>query len=1001
MAVNKKGGGVNTLASDDEFGLADLGRLEEQYAHEPAAFREMRFRAQRARTAINAIEQLEASSPGTSQLPVFQRQLRNAQYAKANLEPRMALYKQSTRERINEQAVNVIGREYSERAVNSYVASNSNNLEAQVAGAQMAQQGYVPLAQQRSNIMNQMQGLRQESMNAASDYIVGRGVNPASAAVLQGNAAQMKDLAQQLIPITLAMQQLKQQGLDPQGRQRALVNVGDKAAGVLAYNQLEHEMQSGKGLGALSASDLKKKEAEAAEKLIKALNELSNSAGKSGKELEALNKTAEEAAKEFEDISDAKKMGGNSNNGYRAGMAWASVVGQAASLVGNTIQTMGIDQPMAKMANIAGHANIENQKYDMWRAGNEGDMTARLNMAGWKNAAAFGQQLSDNAKWVVGSRITGGVATAIGGGLQVADAISSLPGNIAASKVIKDPNAVQNIAGGFLAAGEGVAMGLIYGRDAADNLSASQAAIAAQAQAMQATKALTHIPGYQLQQYRNHQMGLLKAAQGLGINANPFIDQAGSEGFLNRMSGVLLGGAEMGQLSAFGAANMGSTFSADQAIMAKHYENLALGSSQENMQRMAGFAAAGAQNPLQSTAAMLERAVGSGINSSKALNIIAENTGELVEQTNLRGSAFDTTDTASSLILAALDKTTLNREFASKQAANTFKTEEQWKTNTSTSFAGMVGLARMQKDLGLDYASALGMQNAPTAMWQEWAKQARMGNIDQVRQDMFTQGIDVTNNALFKEDPNKFFSVTGENKVLNQLERGGAGWAFGATQTFADLKQWIGADPKRQAMFTGNVGLFDESTPEWVRQAIKTINQSIATQNGNPMAVRRDMGVGLGWLAAGDATLPGEGELPPGPYSLQQRENMRGEVQRNKAAIVGLQWMAGAGASGTTGALGTWASGEANQALPGENAEQKWATAAAESAASFGQSAIKLDGASGKLLEAAEKLMAYAGTGQMGVLDGLKREVKKMEKKLDSLVNDPTLQKVSKKGQDS
>jgi len=983
MAVNKKDGDVNSLEGSDDFGLADLGRLEQRHANEPAVVRLMKQKAEFAKRVIGAVNTV---SPEAQQDPTrpWAKMLAESQSTIQKLTPRMELHAAASADRFNQQATNIIGREYSERAINSNVNSSRHSLEAQVAGQAMASQGYTALAGSRQNIMNQMQGLRHESMQAAGSYMTPQGVNPDSANTLQFNSYLMKDMAQKLVPITAAMAQLKDQGLDPQSRQRALINTGDKAAGLLSYNKLENEMASGKGLGSLSASDLRKKEAEAAEKLIKALEELRGAAGKTSEELEGLHKNAEDAAQQFEDLGEARKMGGG-GGGYRAGAAYASAVAQLANLVGNTIQTMAIDQPMAQMANIGGYANIENQKYDSWRAGNEGNMTERLNMAGYSNAAGFGRSMADRAGWVIGSRVVGGAATAVAGGLQLADAVTSGTQNTAWSKVgIKDANTVQQTANAGIALGEGLANTAIYGKDAIQKISTSQAEIAGNLQAMNATRSLTHISGYQLQQYRDHLMSLNQGAQGLGDQAGNFIDQAGSSAFIDRMTGVGLGSREMGSLATFGSANMGSMFSADQAIRAKHYENQGWGSSQENMQRMAGFAAAGSQNPMQTMEKMLERAVGSGINSSKALNIIAENTGQLVEADNMRGSGFDTSDAITRAILGAVDKGNTNKEFAVRQAAETYKQEEDFKTNSSTSFAGMVAVSRVQKDLGLDFNSALSLQTTSPAMRATWAKMAGEGKMKEVMQQMRNQGIDTSTSDLFKSNPNEFFKKDAAGMLLTQVERGGAGWATTAAQSFPELWKWRSENGENAAIFRGEQG--DENAPDWVKKSLLALNQSIrnTNKNANPLAIRRDMDRG----GTGRAVLPQEGDMRQDAFGLTQEERSLGERQRNVAMQQGMKTIGAGSGSGTTGALAVATSGRINQALPGADAEAKWAEAAAKSAADFGASAVKLDNASGQLVIAATKLIEFSGAASAGKLDlGFTKKLKEIESKMGKITD--------------
>ena len=996
MAVNRKGKGVNTIDEADDFGLADLGRLEEQYATEPAAFREMRLRARKARTGIDAINAIEEGQPGSIANPKLPwgKELFNYQKVKASLEPRMALYKESTRERINAQAVNVVGREMSERSINSYIHSNSNSLESQAGGMNAASQGYNSLAERRGNIMNEIQGLRQSSMAAAGGYIGNHGVNAPNQGTIQENAGRMKELAQQLVPITLGMQQLKQQGLDPEGQKRSLINMGDKASGVLSYNKLEDEMRSGKGLGALSDKDLRKKEAESAEKLIKALDELRNSAGKTKDELEALNKNAQDASKEFEEMSEARSIGGarQGDSGAKVGAAYLSAVANVANLVGNTIQTMAINQPMQQMGNIGGYANLENQKYDMWKAGNEGNMTERMNMAGWGNAGEFGKQMANRAGWVVGSRIVGGVAATAAGGAQTFDAVTSAAQGTGVSKLgLKDATAVQQVAGGIQATGEGIAMTLIQGNDAVKKLSTSQAELQGNLAAMGTTKQLNHISGYQAQQYRDHLMGLRGSAMQMGAErGGEFIDQVGGSAFMDRMAGVGLGSAEMGRLSQFGAQNMGSMFSADQAIKAKHYENLGLGSAQENMQRMGTFAGAGSQNPMQSMEKVMERAVGAGFkDSSKALTIIADNTGQMVERSNMAGSGFDTSDIVSKLILGAVDKSNTNKEFAATMAAGTYKTEEDIKTNTSTSFAGRMSTKRLQLDLGLDYKSSLAMQSTSTDMWRSWQEQAKNGKMDEVKQQMWNKGINYETSELFKKDPQAWFKKLSEDKVLTQVERGGSGWASGATEDFAMLQAWANKSKENQKIFMGQDAAGELKAPAEIRQALLKLNQNVTLSDPtkSALASRADLGVSMGFGDINTSTLPKEGAAPQNAFGLVQEDASLGDRQRIAAAKQGAQVLgAGKEFSGTTGASGVTASGRVNQALPGQNAEAKFAEAAAKSAADFGASAIKLDNASGKLVEAANKLIAFAGANKMNTEDfDTKRKIKELEEKLPDL----------------
>jgi hypothetical protein len=1000
--------GVNESSGGGDFGLSALGRAEKQHSTRPANVRHLERRAQ-----IAEEEELEHydrvnSKPALVYDPKWKAKHDVILQQKKRIADQIGLSGAASSERLNTQLVNAIGRDYSERAIGSYVRKESNSLGMQVAGGAAAQQGYSRLMETRGNIVEQMSGLRQESMNIARSAIGPDGMGQDARANLEFNARLMKDLGQKLTPIDIGLSQLKRQGLDPDGQMRSLVGTTDKAAGLLAYNKIEDEMKSGKGMGALSAVELKKKESEAAEKLIKAMDALHSAVGATSDEMKILNKNAEEAAKDFEDTRDARKIGppGSGDSGYKQGAAWGSIVANVASLVGNTIQTMAIDQPMAVMGNIAGYANLENQKYDMWTRGMEGNMTDRLNSRGWENAKAFGQSMATRAGVVVGSRIVGGAAATVAGGLQTFDAATSVEAGTLTSKLgLHDANTIQTLGSGIQATGEGIAMTAISGKDALQKISTSRAEIAANLQAMSVTKELNHVTGYQMQQFRDYQMGLMGAGAELGgglgeeSRASKFLDKAGGADFMGRMKGVGVGTMEFAQLAHYGATNMGSTFDADMVLRAKRNENMGWGTAQENMQRMTGFATAGSQNPQQSFEKVMERAVGSGINSSKALGIIAENTAQMVQQDNMKGAQADTSESLAKLILGAIAPGAHNQEFAVQAATEAYKGEEQWRTNTSTSFAGRIAVGRLQKDLDLDYGSALKLGGIDSSVLAEW--QDRMekdpANRDAILKEAFSKGIDLSKSKLWNKDAKGFLETANQDKTINEVEAGGTGFGWGATGKFAGLKKWIEEDPKdsatrqlREQMFMGVRGkdgrlhesdlLQDPSTPQSVRDAM------LALARTKTLDERRAMGVNLHYSAAGDAVLPDDFAQRKDFYGEGVREKSRGARNQVDAAYEGGKTITGdADFKGGKGITGTAVTGDIHQASAGPEAQARFAEAAANAAHDFGASAHALNEASGKLDRAAQKLLDWSGGSKLDKIEDVQKDIAKLQTTIDAL----------------
>lgn len=977
MAVNKKGGGVNSL-DDSDFGLAELGRLAEQNEREPSSFRQLRLRARNARVAMKAMNRMEELEPGVKDLPFFQDEYAKHERAKTRLQPRMSAYKESMRERLNTQAVNTIGREFSESRINSYVAQNINGQSAQTAGMNLASQPYSSLSQTRQNIMGQMSNLRQESVNAAGEYIQNRGVNPNSASTLRNNAVEMKVLAQQLVPITAAMQQLKQQGLDPQGRQRSLIQMGDKAQGILAYNNLESDIRNGKGLGAFSKGELKEKESEAAQKLIKALDELRNSVGKTEKEMESLTKKAEEAGDDLDKISKAKGMSGSGGGGQTVS-AWGSVISQAANLVGNTIHTMGVAQPMQNMANIGGYANLENQKYDQWRAAVGGDMTSRMGLAGWSNAKSFGKTLANREGVVVGSRIVAGVATMAGGIAQGADAVSSAP----QGKLFGTAHSVTDLGSAALTTGEGLAMGLVSGKDAYQKTSTSAVEIAANQQSMATTNALNHVQGYQAQQYRDYLVNLNPAARSLGglANANKFMGETAGAGFMGQMSSVGMGTGEFAGLAAMGAANMGSQFNPAQVISAKRLENVGYGSASENMQRMGMLA--GAQNPSASMEKIIEQGMAKGLSSSRSLNLIAENTGQMVEKNIMGGNTADSTESLSRLLTGLVNPNMANKEMATNVAISSFRSGENRTTGTGPGWADRMGVANLQRTLGLDPFSAMRMKAILPSTLTGWTEGYENHTLtkEQLALNLFNKGIDTQTNKAFQSNPLKFLRSAGEIAALGNT-MAGSGIAYQANAGFNAVRHWASSDPSKQNeridMLAGDRLDFKNMPKEVYKQALafrQALNQDEPGVNVG-QRIRETLAMANIRQTNKEGTLPTsdyeKSLFGIGAYSSSQKEfNLFGQ-QQTKAADEARNRLSDGSQGGAAAAAAVAGSGTDAQNAVGAGGESLWATAAAENARTFGASAVELNLASGKLVEAANTLITWAGANKKDDQDDVK-----------------------------
>lgn len=966
MAVNKKG----KSRVNSRFSLPDLERILEQNERESSTFADLKHATKEAYARKAFINKMEEEMPGASD-PI---QVQRVVYQANKKIRQMQTYQETKQEQFNAQAMNVVNRDFSQSSVNSQILQSINAPNMQTAGLQMASQGsFASLTTQRQEILERMNTVRGRAERAAGHLVsltpategdfAKRVPNTAAQNTIAAASKEMEELTKRLTMNQAGITELKRQGLDPQSRFSSLTRNSGKAYDVLGERDLQAELASGKGLGALSPQQLREKEIAASEKVIKAMDDLRASFGKGEVVVEQFTKAAEEAQAELDKVQKAQSMGGG---GKGSGQAWASVVAQAANLIGNTIQTMAIDQPLQSMQNATGYANLENRKYDMWHAAIAGDMSARLELGGVANAQQFGKDLRERMHWVQGSRLVGAAATTTVGALQAGDAIASAPGGTVASKFLGNAQTVQNIAGGVQAAGEGISQGLIVGKDMYQHISDSAVELQGNLAAMDFNKASSHIPGSQLQAYRNHILGMGAAAREMGAGVGgKFIDETGSAAFMERMIGVGLSSEQAAKLAQYGASTMGSTFSAGDLIRAKHLENWGMGTAEENLQRQAIFSQAGSQNPSQTLAKVLAQGVAEGFNNSKQLNLIAENTGQMVEQAASRGSQYDVGDIAAKMLTAAIDKSNPNKEFAITQQAAGMKSIETMLTDTSTSIPNMIGVARLQKDLDINQTTATVLTKTPTALVQKWRQQVKEGHADDVKIDMLMQGMDVRHSKVFAKDPNAFFDTATTDTVLKEVAASGMGWATGATDKWAKLQKWISEDPaNRKGVLRGDIEAVKKA-PEDIQTIIGLLglNASLGGMgNGNAGVYTRDLGMRTGVLTASEAgPLPQEGTNPVSQLSFTQQEAAAGANQSLKAGEEGISRYLGKNFNGTTGSMFIRGTGTTAEGAAGPNGEKTFA----DNVGKMGEAATNLNQASGALTVAAQKIAESAGVNKL------------------------------------
>jgi hypothetical protein len=615
MAVNKKGGPVNHLG-DEDFGLSEIARIGQSWNRTSVAERELRQRASLARSELQTADLLESH---TNRIPEANRadwekdisRLRSKAEKTINgVEPRIRSGLEAKRERLNEQAVNAVYRGSSESSINGYVASAMNSSSNQIAAMGMSKMSWDQLNSGKESTMAQIAAIRAQNMKLAGSFIGGHGVNAGVADKLVNNNQQLQSLTSSLIPYSIALKQQRALGMDPESRQRALLGTGQYAEGILRQRGIESDIRGGTGLGALTGVQLKQKETEVAQKLVTALEKLSDQTNKTQDDLKKLNEEAEGAAKELKDIGEFRKGGGaRPPDGSRTFQVVAGGIASLALTGANAVQQMGINNPMAQMANIGGYANIENQKYDMYRSAAAGDIASQMLLPGWNDAMKFGRNRATAAGWVTGLRTGAGVLTTAAGVAQTTEAIKGAASPV--EELFSSQHATQ-IMQGIGTTAEGVALTATSAQDGLTHVSTSGAEIAGINASMEAQRQVIQIPAYQAQAYRNHIVGMGGVARGMGARAGGFVGEVGGAGFLSQMSAVGLGSNEAIGLAGAGMSGMGSMFGSSSILAAKGLENLGSGSAMEQMQRMASLSSGGSNNPQAALVSIIETGMSKG-----------------------------------------------------------------------------------------------------------------------------------------------------------------------------------------------------------------------------------------------------------------------------------------------------------------------------------------------------------------------------------------------------
>lgn len=565
-------------SNPNEIGNSLSSRIEEigRSAYSiPAEERELRRKAMVAREGIDIYEGLSSVQRQYEPIQKIHRQNVNTL---SRTEPRIRIGVEARLERITQQAVNEIGRSFDEGKINRMVGELGGTSDVQQQSTMYASTNYTHLYTRSAQIHQELESLRGRATGAAGDLFTKRGLNPAAQSELQRVDRELQDKLKELAPINVAMRTQRQAGLDPQSRMERLFAKRQEAGGIIDAASRAEDVRGGR-LGSLSMEQLKELEINKSKKLAEAFRELEDAAKRGATNLDDLQKKAEKTANNLEKTQEAIAGGGGRGRNDISYLSLAHAGFQAGAAA---VQQITVNQRLDEVQNIAGFAGIENQKYQMYKSAAGGDVMSQLMLSQFAGAGQFGREVGFGAKLgVLGQQVAGYAQLGMG--------------------VAQLANPVQDIAttgeAGINNSIQGIATSTVADADVNRRVSESQAKIAAISAQMEARRQLLAVSGEQLQGFRDYTVGLGTAAIGMGAGGAGFLNRTITGANMGAMVNARISPEQFASMSQFGVQNLGSTFNERQIFAARNLERAGLGTMQENMQRMATLAQAGANNP--------------------------------------------------------------------------------------------------------------------------------------------------------------------------------------------------------------------------------------------------------------------------------------------------------------------------------------------------------------------------------------------------------------------
>lgn len=668
------------------FGLSDIEKIGQTAYTIPKSEQEQRLRASTARQQLNLLQDIPLEVIASSR--AMTRVQNSAPNTIRSAEGRIRSSVESRLERSNIQAMNAMGRQFSESAISVGIRDLSTQSGIQNSSFGMMGSSWEDLAAKKQSLINEIGSIGSQSEQLAKNTFSSRGMRQDVRSQLAFNTATANQKMREAASVHLAMESKRMAGEDPVSRFRdlnATYNTAQKSTG---------------GTGDVAA---------AAQKLIAAMEALKTATDDTK---DSMRKVAEQEAENFKKVSGSGGSGGR----YDRMAAYGGAAGGALEFASQIGREVLLNQTNTITGNRITAAGLTNNLFDRRRAALSGDMTqlTMLTSGAMQGAQKEGGVNKRTSQGVDIASGIGGIVAGIGGLGAV------LGGGAAGAAITGTAATLVGTAAAPIVAGAAAIGGAIWGASKLVNVvrgaDSNAEKLAEEQRQISLASQMAHIPGAYRQRLYDYGQSTRGAALEIGGTAgaaftNRFAgNSAGIE--LQRMEAARIGTEQFTQLAAVAGAQQGSVFNADQIYAARNLERTGMGTMQTNIGRMGALAGGGSNNPQASLQQVLEAAFTKSLDGAKTLNMIVENSAQMARSSaGATMAGLDTTGSYARIQAGLVNPNTQNKEMAVNRAATATGILNNLSTGTGFNWSDQVGMSMIERAGKVDYLTAKNLKS--------------------------------------------------------------------------------------------------------------------------------------------------------------------------------------------------------------------------------------------------------------------------------------------------